>query len=234
MLPSDLTPEEEVIAFAPANPASYFGIQKQGLRGVELELVSPNCGVALVDLYFCAALQSVAGERVRVDSPEEIDNSLEAGIAFAWTIALEAVRQRPRPTPRRSATAAADSSRRQRSAAEARSMTLREQLRCLRDLLEVARGVPEDDRAVLVSLAHALAVEWDRADRAAASGIVAYNLKAEEAEHGSAPEPAGVPLHYVLTFKDGRELSGVSSSSSLRRWLEEVDAHAARESSAKT
>jgi hypothetical protein len=98
MSPSELTLEEEAIAFAAAHPAGFFGVQKRGLGGPELKLVSPTCGVALLDLYFCAALQ---GMLARADAHEPSEKFAEPHIVRdAWEVALEAVRQRPRPTPR--------------------------------------------------------------------------------------------------------------------------------------
>ena len=104
MSPSKLTLDEEAIAFSQAHPTTPYGIQKQGLRGPELELVFQTSGVALIDYYFCAALTGIAQGDV---SSSELERALHGdgdlvaeGVALAWELAREAIRQRPKPTPK--------------------------------------------------------------------------------------------------------------------------------------
>lgn len=84
---------EAAIAFAPIAPAVPFVVQHP-ITG-EATMRTFSSGVALVDVYFAAALQGILSGPLVVpgcSSQEYVD--------IAWLIAIEAIRQRPKiPKP---------------------------------------------------------------------------------------------------------------------------------------
>jgi hypothetical protein len=81
------TPEETARAFAPACPPIPFMLP--GIGGPTLQFA--QSGVALIDLYFCAALYDV----LLWDQNGKRGQSVPGIIGLAWEVAAEAVRQRP-------------------------------------------------------------------------------------------------------------------------------------------